>query len=578
MDKELITPQPKVKTPPQKAKGDDPKSPTMITKQTITGMLRSKGGLAKLIKKYPDLKRKLTELFGPVTDLPLDQSGRHGSSQRKDSQHGKVIANAAEQIMALLKAHGGVRKDVFGVGPVSAGGGGGGSRSESLKFNLAGKMISGAKDETDVAKQLEEEFSEHQKHGVSSSSMSGVTGPPTKQQQSTSANTDEVDNGQVQTSRMVAAAEKEAKKAKKALVTADTPTQPQQEQKQRGNEEGKGNVPDGNPPTPDMPMSGGASASPGNIGSGTRPPPAPATPPTTTTPTTTPPTCGPTDPDPGANPDLAAAPAQTRGANSEFPGVDGKTQAGVLGYMQETIKAVPKFAEEIAKASDKGNVGGDQILDVKTNDSSEGNLRSEWGMEKVGDVIPSTRKQLESDIRFDMFDNVNPGFGEGMDNKLFLMQQARDKKIVYTGSMFEPGAYIGPISGTEVPSWKMQRVMQPAKVSAHEAEKQKRLQLASALLKQNGVKSSNVLGDDIGFPLPYSACELKRNPMSPFEPIIRTDMPWEAVKDPTGFKLNGKRFRSEFDAQRYPRHLQSSIAGWGGPIYPKRRALEVILH
>jgi hypothetical protein len=65
--------------------------------------------------------------------------------------------------------------------------------------------------------------------------------------------------------------------------------------------------------------------------------------------------------------------------------------------------------------------------------------------------------------------------------------------------------------------------------------------------------------------------------MSPFEPIIRTDMEWQNVKMPTGFNLNNKRFRLETDAQRYPKHLAPSLRQMGGSTLQRRRALEVIL-
>ena len=93
----------------------------------------------------------------------------------------------------------------------------------------------------------------------------------------------------------------------------------------------------------------------------------------------------------------------------------------------------------------------------------------------------------------------------------------------------------------------------------------------------NGAKSTNLLGDDVGYPYDHSACELKRKRLSPLEPVIRTDMNWEHVKDPIGVQLNKHKFRRYTDSQRYPRHLETQTAGIGGQHLSKRRGLEVIL-
>jgi hypothetical protein len=220
---------------------------------------------------------------------------------------------------------------------------------------------------------------------------------------------------------------------------------------------------------------------------------------------------------------------------------------------------------------------GDRIEDVTTVETAVDTLRAQYGMESAGKVIPSIRDQLMSDIRFDLFDTVNPGHGEGSDNKLFLMQEGRDEKIIYSKPMFEPGSYIGPIAGVTVPPWQLQRVMPADKMKDYGESRQGKLKMIQNTVMSYGKKSTNLLGDDVGYPFSHSACELKRNSRSPFEPVIRTDMNWEHVKDPVGYELNKKRFRLETDAQRYPRHLDSRTNGMGGPTLKKRRGLEVIL-
>ena len=89
--------------------------------------------------------------------------------------------------------------------------------------------------------------------------------------------------------------------------------------------------------------------------------------------------------------------------------------------------------------------------------------------------------------------------------------------------------------------------------------------------------STNVLGDDVGYPYSHGASELKRPKYSPFEPVIRTDMDWQHVKNPTGVKLNKLGMRRVHDALREPRNLQVDMAGMGGARLGHRRSLEVIL-
>ena len=280
--------------------------------------------------------------------------------------------------------------------------------------------------------------------------------------------------------------------------------------------------------------------------------------------------------DPQANPNfstteqgMAAAPSQFQDStNPKFTGSLGARAGRVSNAANDGASSYQGIVQD-AK--------GDRIEDITTVETAVDTLRAQYGMESAGKVIPSTQDQLTSDIRFDLFDTVNPGYGEGSDNKLFLMQEGRDEKIIYSKPMFEPGSYIGPIAGVTVPPWQLQRVMPADKMKDYGESRQGKLKMIQNTVMSYGKRSTNLLGDDVGYPFSHSACELKRNSRSPFEPVIRTDMNWEHVKDPVGHELNKKRFRLETDAQRYPRHLDSRVNGMGGPVLKKRRGLEVIL-
>lgn len=221
---------------------------------------------------------------------------------------------------------------------------------------------------------------------------------------------------------------------------------------------------------------------------------------------------------------------------------------------------------------------GDVFQSGDPMDNSHDSLRPMYKMEVPSNVIPSVNDQLASDIRFDMFDSVHPGFGNGEDNKLFLMQEARDQKIRYAQPLFQsPGEYIGPLGAIQTPAWQMQRVMHPSLIRAHEGQTQARVNNTQRLLRSNGDRSSHVLGYDKGYPFSVSSKGLPRDKFSPLEPVINTDIEWEHVKMPTGANLNVRDFRRPTNSLRRPRDLSGMDEGQGGPHLKKGRSLEVIL-
>tara|TARA_R110000851_G_scaffold286630_5_gene440482 strand:+ start:226 stop:2052 length:1827 start_codon:yes stop_codon:yes gene_type:complete len=247
---------------------------------------------------------------------------------------------------------------------------------------------------------------------------------------------------------------------------------------------------------------------------------------------------------------------------------------GQFGYSE--FKAQPDFE------GDHDGVGhddeGDFFRDVQTHDpDGKATLRPRFGMENASDVIPSAKDQILSDLRFDMFDTVNAGFGEGEDNKLFLMDQNRDTKIVYADPMFAPGVDIGPEAGVGVTTWKLQRTIPTEKMADYELGLRRQMaDMSELVLARDRAETTNLLGDDIGFDRSYSSKGLKRTRGSIFAPIVSNEMEFSRVKMPTGAELNGYDFRRETDAMRYPRHLSSNTNGMGGPTLNKRRSLALI--
>jgi hypothetical protein len=286
------------------------------------------------------------------------------------------------------------------------------------------------------------------------------------------------------------------------------------------------------------------------------------------------------------NPEFPVDTITDGGADASATGTAATTDtdtSSAAGATRPGPAANGAYPERTAAGNKETQVGqdekGDYFATNPVNNMHDfDSMRQGYGIATARDVIPSSKKQLESDIRFDMFDQVQPGFGNGGDNKMFLMDQARDRQIRYRGPMNYPGSYIGPTSGVGVAPWQLQRTFPLELAQKFAAEETRKSKLGAAVLTSNPLsKSLGLLGDDLGYPYDYSSKSLKRNRLSPFEPIIRNDFQWTRVKEATGHELNKKRFRLSTDAERYPEKLVSSTSMMGGPTFNKRTALEVIL-
>jgi hypothetical protein len=193
-------------------------------------------------------------------------------------------------------------------------------------------------------------------------------------------------------------------------------------------------------------------------------------------------------------------------------------------------------------------------------------------------VIPRGLDQIRSDIEFDMFSVVRPGFGLGADNKMFAFENIRDKEIIGKGPLFLPRAYDGPTGGVNTVPVCLQNVV-PTTVYEKNAKINKLLVSAAADTRQNTGKGSlNVLGDDYGQLTGLSDRGLNRPAESYLEPVIRIDSRWQRPKLEPGYLSSKRQFRRLFDCLRYPEHVEPHMFMNGGPTMKKARsALEVLL-
>jgi hypothetical protein len=261
--------------------------------------------------------------------------------------------------------------------------------------------------------------------------------------------------------------------------------------------------------------------------------------------------------------------------NPEFPtkATNAEQKTNLAG------QAVPGIIKSVYPETEisSNRYDGDKLETNITTNHSEATMRPGYGQESAQNVIPSTKRQLASDIQFDMFDFVPEGYGNGGENKLFLMQQGRDERIIMRDPLDSPGQWIGPVGGDTVMPWQWQRVMPEQTVNSYRDDQKVNHANKKHMYTAYSGTSSNVLGDDFGYNYRVSCKGLTRKPNSPFEPIYRTDIHWQHVKPPCGSELNKVGFRRDFDSRRYPLHTRPITAGSGGPVWKKRRGLEVIL-
>lgn len=221
---------------------------------------------------------------------------------------------------------------------------------------------------------------------------------------------------------------------------------------------------------------------------------------------------------------------------------------------------------------------GDALLDTETVDTATPSMRPQYGMEGASAVVPSTAKQLASDLGFDMFSWVNRGFGNGSDNKLFLQQEAHDKLVRYAGDMYGPGAHPGPVAGVA----PMPMAWAPVKSRGfidhtHRTFNRKNklcMNLYNSVAHQNG--TALALPDDIGSAHMFSSQELPRKMNSPLEPVYNNYSVFRPVRDGPGMDRSSRMARSLHDPVRDP-YNENTDTQHGIPHLPRRLGVQEIL-
>lgn len=255
----------------------------------------------------------------------------------------------------------------------------------------------------------------------------------------------------------------------------------------------------------------------------------------------------------------------------------GESEAPRIQRQTET-EAVRGQGQGDASAQAAWRAFGDAILDTETVDRATPSLRPQYGMEGASAVVPSTAKQLASDLGFDMFSWVRKGFGNGADNKLFLQQEARDEFIRYAGNMYGPGPYIGPVGGIKPMPMAWSSVKPKGFIDKTTQEFNSKSKLAVQVYDLHAGQNATAaaLPADTGSLHFFSSKELPRKRSTPLEPIYNNYSMFRPVRDAVGSERPAKLARLAHDPLRDPFDINRDTQS-GMPHLPYRLAVQEIL-
>lgn len=203
-------------------------------------------------------------------------------------------------------------------------------------------------------------------------------------------------------------------------------------------------------------------------------------------------------------------------------------------------------------------------------------MRPMYGMASPMSVIPSPRDQIKSDLMFEDFSIVPPGNGLGVTNKMFLMEEARDRMFVYREPLALPRRWDGP---TDLPmpppiEWQNDIPLKDRKIILRRPLDQEAREMVAAAAFPHG--SLNLLGDDYGFLKNHSDKGLVRYSEGVTEPVLMRPTLMERVRPPTGQQLQARKYRRLFDAARWPEHFDPVFEMSGGSTATRQQGYTML--
>jgi len=281
--------------------------------------------------------------------------------------------------------------------------------------------------------------------------------------------------------------------------------------------------------------------------------------------------------------------------NNNMGTAEPAAQAQSQAFQRQTATGgagfTPRETEQDETKRDKGGAGGgsdEMAIDLKQGGDStdptirpeaEPSIRPQFALDSLANkVVPTPEKQIQSDVLFDMFSVVQPGFGLGSDNKLNYENDAREKEVHFKDPLYKPRSEqdIGIAQHVHPLRWELQPNDTGGQILAHLAKLEQKMKGMKSLIRQ-----ATAVGAD-GAALPdttnviASSKGLARHHKNVLEPVIHNRVPWQPVKEAPGYALNQRGFRHEHSPWGNPFQRETDRFN-SGPVLKKRRALEVIL-
>lgn len=217
---------------------------------------------------------------------------------------------------------------------------------------------------------------------------------------------------------------------------------------------------------------------------------------------------------------------------------------------------------------------GQDASQIPVHDSANPTLRTQYEEAEPSDIIPSAEEQLMGDIIFDTFNEVPPGFGLGTNNKLFVENEQRERKLRQVDNFF-PRPDQGAPTGVLPPPWQLQEVLPVSLVQAFFSKVEDRIaamehSIASAMKVGNTVHAlpAEVKAQPSSQGLPRQASVLT--------PVISNIQRWLPTVDPAGVFLNKRGLRHLHSPWNYPFEAEQDTVN-SGPTLRRRRALAINL-
>ena len=180
--------------------------------------------------------------------------------------------------------------------------------------------------------------------------------------------------------------------------------------------------------------------------------------------------------------------------NSENTGRNAKAPKGTQQLQSNTVIGSDPDGKPIFGV---GGMNADDMQRERQKDNYNGRgsqgLRDMYDEAEGSDLQYSDKEKFASNLQFELFSYVPPGYGNGIDNKLFRMDVNRKRLIEWCDPLNQHRQYDGPTCGIAPLPYEWQNTMTDAQYS--QCVKKVANEARTKLEAKNGPISSSLLGE-----------------------------------------------------------------------------------